>query len=97
MNPWPIYESCKKHWRRTRTFLTEQEARWQNPDATDEEIIEGMIEFSIAYENTFRHERIDFDDMDRPIRKPTAEMVKENRRIRRELLRRISLNGSDGA
>lgn len=63
MNPWPIYEEMKKHFRKTRTILTEQEIRWKLPGATDEEIREGIAEFSEAHRYSFQHETFDFDDM----------------------------------
>ena len=88
MNPWPIYETAKRHWRKTRTFMNPKEMRWHHPDATQEEILEGMIEFSIAYEKSFRHETFDFDEVELPPR-TTPEMVRENNRIRRELFRML--------
>lgn len=56
MNPWPAYEVIKRHWRETGNRLTEKEVQWRLPGATRKEIREGMIEFDMAYERSFKYE-----------------------------------------
>lgn len=60
-NRWHVYEEMKRNWRKNRKIMTLKEVVATFPRTKATEIIEGMIEFEIAWKSTFRHEELDID------------------------------------
>ena len=55
-NQWIIYEHMKKTWRRTGKILTATQVKDSFPSSSWWAVKEGIIEFKLAYENSFKHE-----------------------------------------
>jgi len=55
MNPWPIYSHIKRTVLRTGKFPTNREIVVAFPNATLEEMREGIIEAELAYERDWKN------------------------------------------
>ncbi len=58
-NQWPVYSYMKRSWRKDGKFKSFADVQAEFPNTSSWALSEGMIEFQLAYERSFKHE-VDF-------------------------------------
>ena len=58
-NQWPVYSYMKRSWRQDGKFKSFADVQAEFPNTSVWALSEGMIEFQLAYERSFKHE-VDF-------------------------------------